>query len=276
MTGRPRPHLHSVGISGLVLFVSLTATGCSGVEEPVPHDPAGPGSSSRYDLVTTTERPLQQRLEMAFPDSYRDGVQIFWEPDDGWIDNDLLMFWRSRLQPEDLGGLNQQAAERMFSEIPGQAPVFTSDSTRRICAVVGASGNLIGSRYGRLIDAHNVVFRVNRAPTDDFDDDVGAKTTHHVTWPRDLDQYEFDADAFLLMTPISTHMPDVFDRILYLVQDVYRSDPELVRIIHPEFVRYVHARLRRGRCLRLWRGRRGQMGPLLHRRNCRSDRISSG
>lgn len=264
MTGRPRPHLHSVGISGLVLFVSLTATGCSGVEEPVPHDPAGPESSSRYDLVTTTERPLQQRLEMAFPDSYRDGVQIFWEPDDGWIDNDLLMFWRSRLQPEDLGGLNQQAAEKMFSEIPGQAPVFTSDSTRRICAVVGASGNLIGSRYGQLIDAHNVVFRVNRAPTDDFDDDVGAKTTHHVTWPRDLDQYEFDADAFLLMTPISTHMPDVFgfgadaegrwDR--YYIDET--ADPTG---FHPgDFESDLRREMERRGILRVFRGSRSESG----------------
>jgi beta-galactoside alpha-2,3-sialyltransferase (sialyltransferase 4A) len=222
------------------MLMCVLVVSCSAEIEPDPRDVPEPEMNPYHELETTTERPLQQRLQAAFPESYEDGVQIFWEPDDGWIDDDLVMFWRSRIYPEDIDGVNQSASEKMFSKISGQAPVFSNDATRRICAVVGASGNLLGSRYGRLIDAHNVVFRVNRAPIDVFEHDVGSKSTHHVTWPRDLDQHQFDASAFLLMTPISTNMPDVFDRILYLVEDVYRSDPQLVRIIHPEFIRYVH------------------------------------
>jgi hypothetical protein len=42
------------------------------------------------------------------------------------------------------------------------------------------------------------------------------------------------------MTPISTNMPDIFDRIRYLVGEVYQCDPQLVRIVHPEFIRYLH------------------------------------
>jgi hypothetical protein len=218
-----------------VLLTIMFFTASPADSQAETHDGPAPDN-----LVTSINGPLQRSISEAYPDSFKAGVEIFWEPDDGWLDDDVLMFWRSRLQPEDLASVNRDASERMFSEISGQSPVFPVGDAPRICAVVGASGNLIGSRYGRLIDAHDMVFRVNRAPTDDYDTEVGSKTTHHVTWPRDLDQDEFDADAFLLMTPISTHLPDIFDRILYLVDEVYRSDPQLVRIIHPESIRYVH------------------------------------
>jgi hypothetical protein len=237
------------GVAGLPVFmVTLIICGlaaCAAEKHPQRENQSE--ERGVLDLETSTARPLQQRLESAYPASYKAGVQVFWEPDDGWIDEDLLEFWRSRLTLEDLGGLNQQASEKLFSEISGQAQVFSNGATRRICGVVGASGNLLGSRYGRLIDAHNVVFRVNRAPIDGFDDDVGRKTTHHVTWPRELSQDEFDASAFLLMTPVASNMPEIFDRILYLVQEVYRSDPSLVRIIHPEFIRYIYEDWTEGR-----------------------------
>ncbi|KAK3280933.1 glycosyltransferase 29 protein [Cymbomonas tetramitiformis] len=45
------------------------------------------------------------------------------------------------------------------------------------CAVVGNSGHLLGSRQGELIDAHDAVIRINYAPTEGFEHDVGSKTT---------------------------------------------------------------------------------------------------
>ena len=51
----------------------------------------------------------------------------------------------------------------------------------RTCAVVGSSGGLRGARFGRYIDAHEAVLRINAAPTtNQFDAAVGARTTWRV------------------------------------------------------------------------------------------------
>lgn len=47
------------------------------------------------------------------------------------------------------------------------------------CSVVGNSGNLLGSGYGEKIDANDWVIRINEAPTEGYETDVGSKTTHH-------------------------------------------------------------------------------------------------
>ena len=193
-----------------------------------------------YNLETSTRGSLQRRLDEAFPDSFREGVDIFWEPRDGWVSPEVFDWWAAHLEEGDIDGVTPEAAERMFSRIADDSPVFPRSDRRQICAVVGASRNLLGSGYGELIDAHDVVFRVNRAPTDAYDSDVGVKTTHHVMWPRDLDENQFDTDAFLLMIPITANTKDVFDRITNLVENDLGWDAQRVRIVHPEFVMYVH------------------------------------
>ena len=47
-------------------------------------------------------------------------------------------------------------------------------------AIVGASGNLIDSKFGEFIDSHDEVIRFNRSPTKGYSVDVGAKTTLRV------------------------------------------------------------------------------------------------
>jgi beta-galactoside alpha-2,3-sialyltransferase (sialyltransferase 4A) len=184
--------------------------------------------------------PLQNRLATTFPDSFKNGVDIFWEPVDGWISPEVFEWWAAHVEEGDIDGVTLEASERMFSRITDDSSVFSRPDGRRICAVVGASRNLLGSGYGDLIDAHDVVFRVNRAPTQAYGSDVGRKTTHHVMWPRDLEEWQYDRGAFLLMIPITANTKDVFDRILYLVDEDLRWDPLRVRIIHPGFVMYVH------------------------------------
>ncbi|KTG31085.1 hypothetical protein cypCar_00013119, partial [Cyprinus carpio] len=38
----------------------------------------------------------------------------------------------------------------------------------RTCAVVGNSGDLLGSHYGPLIDLHDFVIRINKGPTEGY------------------------------------------------------------------------------------------------------------
>jgi beta-galactoside alpha-2,3-sialyltransferase (sialyltransferase 4A) len=48
------------------------------------------------------------------------------------------------------------------------------------CAVVGNSGNLKDSNYGFSIDSHDYVFRMNNAPLEGYEKDVGSKTSFNV------------------------------------------------------------------------------------------------
>jgi len=209
--------------------------------EPVPLDEARDILKTDGDeLTTSVNRPLQQRLESAFPASFVRGVDIFWEPVDGWVSPEIFEWWASNLEEGDVEGVTPEIAERMFSRISEDSSVFPRPDRRRICAVVGASRNLLGSGYGDLIDAHDIVFRVNRAPTSSYQGDVGEKTTHHVAWPRELEEWEYDRDAYLLLTPIASSTKDILDRIVYMVDEELHWNPLRVRIIHPEFVKYVH------------------------------------
>eukprot|EP00193_Tetraselmis_chui_P001248 CAMPEP_0177754712 /NCGR_PEP_ID=MMETSP0491_2-20121128/2157_1 /TAXON_ID=63592 /ORGANISM="Tetraselmis chuii, Strain PLY429" /LENGTH=859 /DNA_ID=CAMNT_0019270117 /DNA_START=493 /DNA_END=3072 /DNA_ORIENTATION=- len=46
------------------------------------------------------------------------------------------------------------------------------------CAVIGNSGMLMNDELGREIDAHDMVYRFNQAPTKGYELHVGARTTH--------------------------------------------------------------------------------------------------
>ena len=211
-------------------------------QRAVAQKPNPPNPQEIYDLQTSIRGPLQQRLAAEYPGRFETSVEIFWEPHDGWISQELVDWWTLRIADDDVEGVNRKAAERMLWRISGEGPVFldTRRRRRKICAVVGASRNLLGSGYGDLIDAHDVIIRVNRAPTDDFSSDVGEKTTHHVMWPRELDEHQYNREAFLLMTPIASNVEDVFDRIVTLAEQELGWDLGRVRIIHPEFIKYVH------------------------------------
>uniref|UniRef100_A0A3Q0RTP3 ST3 beta-galactoside alpha-2,3-sialyltransferase 1 n=1 Tax=Amphilophus citrinellus TaxID=61819 RepID=A0A3Q0RTP3_AMPCI len=73
----------------------------------------------------------------------------------------------------------------------------------RSCAVVGNSGNLKGSRYGALIDFHDIVIRINYGRTKGYETDVGAKTTHRVMYPESATK--LDNTTHLLFFPFKTH-----------------------------------------------------------------------
>mmetsp|Transcript_38674 Transcript_38674/g.98908 ORF Transcript_38674/g.98908 Transcript_38674/m.98908 type:complete len:470 (+) Transcript_38674:123-1532(+) len=61
---------------------------------------------------------------------------------------------------------------------PRMASVMPSQTRHASCAVVGNAGNLAWSRYGAEIDRHEAVFRLNKAPTTGFEEQVGTNTTY--------------------------------------------------------------------------------------------------
>ncbi|KAF5269316.1 hypothetical protein FQR65_LT02618 [Abscondita terminalis] len=48
------------------------------------------------------------------------------------------------------------------------------------CAIVASAGSLTHSQLGNFIDSHEMVLRFNHAPTENYEDDVGAKTTFRI------------------------------------------------------------------------------------------------
>uniref|UniRef100_A0A4W6D4E0 ST3 beta-galactoside alpha-2,3-sialyltransferase 1 n=1 Tax=Lates calcarifer TaxID=8187 RepID=A0A4W6D4E0_LATCA len=126
------------------------------------------------------------------------------------ITEDIFNWWK-RLQGEKRNfTYYNEAVDTVFKVIP-PFPDFAEPSPDRckICAVVGNSANLKGSRYGPLIDFHNIVIRINRGRTKGYEADVGTKTTYHI------------------MVGLA--------KLLSLI-----ANKNLVAILSPEFMKYVH------------------------------------
>ncbi len=240
--------------------VALTVAGIFAAAAAVEMEAAEPSTTPRVggstgvqtvettpveDVVTSVVGPLQKRLRQAFRGSFSQGVDLFFDAGEGWVSPEVFEWWAFRVDPV---GLTPEGAERMFARISTRTPVFPGPRTGTTCAVVGASRNLLGARQGVLIDDHDVVIRVNRAPTAEFAVDVGTKTTHHVMWPTNLGEDQADRRAFLLVNPMTLHTPHLFDRILSLVENDLGWETRRVRIIHPGFVMYLHQN---------WMGARG-------------------
>ncbi|KAK3272817.1 hypothetical protein CYMTET_18909 [Cymbomonas tetramitiformis] len=64
--------------------------------------------------------------------------------------------------------------------LPPNASAIARRYKWRTCAVVGNSGTLLDSQYGASIDKHDVVIRMNQAPTKGYEPHVGRKTTFRI------------------------------------------------------------------------------------------------
>uniref|UniRef100_A0A3B4WZ01 CMP-N-acetylneuraminate-beta-galactosamide-alpha-2,3-sialyltransferase 1-like n=1 Tax=Seriola lalandi dorsalis TaxID=1841481 RepID=A0A3B4WZ01_SERLL len=137
------------------------------------------------------------------------------------------------------------------------SPVITSLNTTpdveassdrcRTCAVVGNSGNLNGSRYGPLIDFHDVIIRINSGRTKGYEADVGKRTTHHVMYPESA--VDLDNTTHLVLVPFKIQdlewlikaFTTGFSGASYMpVKSHIKANKDLVMVVNPAFMRYVH------------------------------------
>ncbi|XP_072308429.1 CMP-N-acetylneuraminate-beta-galactosamide-alpha-2,3-sialyltransferase 1-like [Eucyclogobius newberryi] len=153
--------------------------------------------------------------------------------------------WWTNLQ-KDHHDLNffKSTAQKIFEIIPVHPPVVEPSPHRcRTCAVVGNSGNLIRSHYGKLIDQYDSVFRINEAKTEGFEEDVGSRTTHRVMYPESASH--LDKNTHMVLFPFKG-----WD-LEWLVNTFTTSsnapgkgkpiaNKNMVMVVHPAFMEYVY------------------------------------
>lgn len=79
---------------------------------------------------------------------------------------------------------------------PTMHDVMPSDTKYKSCAVVGNNGNMLVSNFGREIDQHEAVFRLNKAPTKGFEKKVGSKMTYRFMNKRQFKAYSLEGHIY--------------------------------------------------------------------------------
>uniref|UniRef100_A0A3Q3JNB3 ST3 beta-galactoside alpha-2,3-sialyltransferase 1 n=1 Tax=Monopterus albus TaxID=43700 RepID=A0A3Q3JNB3_MONAL len=147
---------------------------------------------------------------------------------------DAFNWWKSERCNFTFYNTTVDEVLKMFSSVP---VVQSSPDRCRTCAVVGNSGNLKGSHYGPLIDFHDIVIRMNRAPIKGYEKDVGTKTTYHAMYPESA--ISLDNSTRLVFFPFK------INDFLWLLK---RFSSGILSHIY-SFMKYVHKR---------WLGNKGR------------------
>uniref|UniRef100_A0A4W6DNV8 ST3 beta-galactoside alpha-2,3-sialyltransferase 1 n=1 Tax=Lates calcarifer TaxID=8187 RepID=A0A4W6DNV8_LATCA len=152
------------------------------------------------------------------------------------ISQDTFTWWKGIQFEKRSFSYYNTTVERIFQVFP-PSPDFAESSPDhcRTCAVVGNFGNLNGSRYGPLIDFHDIVIRMNHGRTKGFEKDVGTKTTHHVMYPQS--STNLDNTTHLVLFPFK--ISDLQWLLKSLTQGL-TLPPQQVVILSPAFMKYVH------------------------------------
>ncbi|XP_033640604.1 CMP-N-acetylneuraminate-beta-galactosamide-alpha-2,3-sialyltransferase 2-like [Asterias rubens] len=129
----------------------------------------------------TCKRLWQPGSSAWFDSRFNNSISPVWSRRNEELSKDIKKWWLSiRNQGENISDV----LDKVFKLIPEKQPLnHRQDECCIRCAVVGNSGNLRNSKYGKLIDSHHRVIRVNYGPTEGYEDDVGSKETHRLAYP---------------------------------------------------------------------------------------------
>uniref|UniRef100_A0A672T3U5 ST3 beta-galactoside alpha-2,3-sialyltransferase 1, like n=1 Tax=Sinocyclocheilus grahami TaxID=75366 RepID=A0A672T3U5_SINGR len=163
-------------------------------------------------------------------------------------DAKLINIVIQELQIVPNAGNYTEVVDQLFPLFPDKKHYSDAGPDRcRTCAVVGNSGNLLGSNYGPLIDFHDFVMRINKGPTEGYEKDVGSKTTHRIVYPESA--MDLDNSTHLVLLPvkildiqwfISAFTTKNITQTYTKVPSTIKANKDKVMILHPEFIRYVY------------------------------------
>ncbi|XP_066514831.1 CMP-N-acetylneuraminate-beta-galactosamide-alpha-2,3-sialyltransferase 1-like [Hoplias malabaricus] len=202
--------------------------------------PAGP-CACQHCIMQTEEDPW-------FSEKLNHSVQPLLSRTNAEVTDDTYRWWQW-LQVESNPSNLSVVLDKLFQVIPGEDHYQDSSPSRcRTCSVVGNSGNLRFSGYGRLIDAGDFVIRINQAQTVGFEQDVGHKTTHHVMYPESAIDLNNDSTSLLLVPFKTLDLEWVISALTtgkitftYMrVKSQIKANRSRVLVYSPAFLKYVH------------------------------------
>lgn len=164
------------------------------------------------------------------------------------LSHDAFSWWK-RLQNERRSyNAYKMIVNNIFNMFPRNPDIIQPKSDRCItCAVVGNSANLRGSRYGPLIDSHEIVIRINRGVTRGFEKDVGTKTTHRVMYPESAT--DLDDNTHLVLVPFKMQDFEWLMKAFTIgfrgrsyapIKSMIKANKDLIMVVNPGFMKYVH------------------------------------
>ncbi|XP_051992558.1 CMP-N-acetylneuraminate-beta-galactosamide-alpha-2,3-sialyltransferase 2-like [Xyrauchen texanus] len=200
----------------------------------------------REEPCACMERCLTASDDEWFMEVFREDIPPLLSLENSKLSGDIFKWWQ-RLQSNSQANYSQ-VIEELFAIIPGEEHYRDSGPHRcRTCAVVGNSGNLIGSHYGPLIDNNDFVMRMNKAPIEGFENDVGFRTTHRIMYPESA--VHLDNSTHLVLFPFkildiqwitSALSTGTIKRTRFKVIDKIQANKDYVMVMHPAFMHYVH------------------------------------
>ncbi|XP_043937246.1 CMP-N-acetylneuraminate-beta-galactosamide-alpha-2,3-sialyltransferase 2 [Protopterus annectens] len=184
-----------------------------------------------------------------FDSNFDPNILPVWTRSNMDLPPDVYQWW-VMLQPQFPSHNVKQYLSELFQIIPGDTPYGSWDPSRcRRCAVVGNSGNLHGSGYGKNIDSNNFIMRINQAPTVNYEADVGKRTTHHFMYPESA--RNLPANVSFVLVPfkaldlrwITSALSTGNIEFTYApVRKFLRVDKDKVQVYNPAFFKYIHDR----------------------------------
>lgn len=162
---------------------------------------------------------------------------------------DALKWWLS-LQRSSPDHTIHEIIAKMFTVVSPPTLEFHPVPGRcRDCAVVGNSGNLLGSGHGKLINSFSTVIRMNKAMTRGFEKDVGNRTTYHIMYPESAIDLEPGVGLVLLpfklrdLEWLTSALSTGEVQMTYMrVKNLVKADKDKVLVVNPVFFKYVNDR----------------------------------
>ncbi|XP_077982988.1 CMP-N-acetylneuraminate-beta-galactosamide-alpha-2,3-sialyltransferase 2-like [Glandiceps talaboti] len=182
-----------------------------------------------------------------FDDRYDASISPVWTRQNKILKTDVERWWL-RIQHSNDPEKLQARLDTLFQIIPDDNPYSVGDPNRCLrCAVVGNSGNLRQSAYGKFIDEHEYVMRINVARTEGFEKDVGSRTTHRFMYPESY--IEVKGETRFILTAfksldiewlISALTIGNIERTYITVKKFIHANSSKIQVYNPALMNHIH------------------------------------